>query len=219
MTFRGDSRGHRSLSFAPVAYYERRFAIAATFCQIEMKKKQGAIEMGTSTQIKVPATALALSLAFGALAAGQANAGCLDGLRDLTSPAKSSTPIPSAPSAHFVPAVYRPSDRSAQFMRVGGENGGEEPIVGLWEFTLNEGMDFGTQAWHSDGNEFMYSAGRDPAKGDVCQGVWRKIGPRTYSLNHIAMGWDQGFGGPLIRVHIHAVVNVDRSGQTYSGTF
>lgn len=33
------------------------------------------------------------------------------------------------------------------------------------------------------------------------------------------MGWDQGFGGPLIRVHIHAVVNVDRSGQTYSGTF
>jgi hypothetical protein len=161
-----------------------------------------------------------LSLGFGALAAGQANAGCLDGLRDLTSAGKSSTPAPAAPSARFSPAVYLPGDRSAaQFLRVGDWSDGDEPIVGLWQFQLNGGMDFGTQAWHSDGTELMFSAGRDPAKGDICQGVWRKIGPRTYTLNHIAMGYDQGFGAPLVRVHIHAIVKVDRSGRTYSGTF
>ncbi|HTM05555.1 MAG TPA: hypothetical protein VL173_18725 [Vicinamibacterales bacterium] len=77
--------------------------------------------------------------------------------------------------------------------------------------------DFGTQAWHSDGTELMFSAGRNPAQADVGQGVWRKIGPRTYSLNLIAMGWDPGFFG--VRAHIHAVVKVDRSGDTYSGTY
>jgi hypothetical protein len=63
----------------------------------------------------------------------------------------------------------------------------------------------------------MFSAGRNPATGDVCQGVWRKIGPRTYSLNHIAMGWDIGEFG--LRVHIHAVVTLNRAGDKYTGTY
>jgi hypothetical protein len=65
----------------------------------------------------------------------------------------------------------------------------------------------------------MLSAGRDPKAGDVCQGVWRKVGPRTYTLNHIAMGYDQGYPGPLFRVHIHATVKVDKSGKSFSGNF
>jgi hypothetical protein len=175
--------------------------------------------MRTSLRLKRP-LALVLSFGFVTLAAGQANAGCLNGLRDLATPGKSSTPAPATPSAQFIPAVYRPGDTSGpKFMRVGDWNGDDEPIVGLWQFELNGGMDFGTQAWHSDGTELMFSAGRDPATGDICQGVWRKIGPRAYTLNHIAMGYDQGFGGPLVRVHIHAIVKVDRSGKTYSGTF
>jgi hypothetical protein len=81
-------------------------------------------------------------------------------------------------------------------------------------------MDFGTQAWHADGTELMLSAARNPAAGDVCQGVWRKVGTRTYTLNHIAMGWDAGYGAPnpLIRVHLHMVVKVDRSGKSFTGS-
>jgi hypothetical protein len=154
-----------------------------------------------------------------ALMAGQANAGCLDGLLHLTTPLKSSSPGEAIPTARFVPAVYRPADASSAFLRV-DDRLDDESIVGLWQFQLDgQPPDFGTQAWHSDGTELMFSAGRDPAKGDVCQGVWRKVGPRTYSLNHIAMGWDFGYGTALLRVHIRAVVKLDRSGDSYSGAY
>ena len=144
--------------------------------------------------------------------AARANAACVDGLL------RQATPASAAP--HAISAVYHPGGAAGGgFLKIADQNeDGDEPIVGLWEFQI-DGVppDFGTQAWHSDGTEFMFSAGRNPATGDVCQGVWRRIGPRTYSLNHIAMGWDPGFFG--VRVHIHAVVTVDRSGDTYSGTY
>ena len=187
-----------------------------------------------------PVLAYALGFGFVALA-GQASAACLSGtveglLPDKSTPpsAKPSKPSPAAASVPLVEAVYRPDSASApKFLPVGdwNDNDSDEPIVGLWEFVLNGGMDFGTQAWHADGTEFMFSAGRDPAKGDVCQGVWRKMGNRTYALNHIAMGWDGGFPPPppaangapvppppLIRVHLHMVVKVDRSGKSFSGS-
>ena len=151
--------------------------------------------------------------------AGQANAGCLSGLAEGAPADKSSTPSPTAASVPLVQAAYRPGQGLApQFLRA-SERDDDEPIVGLWQFVINGGMDFGTQAWHADGTELMFSAGRDPAQGDVCQGVWRKIGPRTYTLNHIAMGYDFGYGNTLLRVHIHATVTVDRSGRSYAGTF
>ena len=152
---------------------------------------------------------LAYVLGFGFVAlAGQANAGCLSGLAESAAPSKSSTPSAPASSPPLIQAAYRLDPPSApKFLRASDRNDDgddNEPIVGLWQFVLNGGMDFGTQAWHSDGTELMFSAGRDPAKGDVCQGVWRKIGPRTYTLNHIAMGYDDGFPAvPLYRVHIH----------------
>ena len=173
--------------------------------------------MRTSLTRPKAAAALVLSFGFVTFATGQANASCLNGLLRLATPGKASAP--AVPSVQFVPAVYRLGDGSgARFWRVGDWNDGDEPIVGLWEFTLYGGLDFGTQAWHADGTELMFSAGRDPATGDICQGVWRKIGPRTYSLNHIAMGYDNGFAAGLVRVHLHAVVKVDRFGKTFSGT-
>ncbi len=154
-----------------------------------------------------------------AVAAGRANAGCLDGLLHLTVPLNSSSPAKENPPTPFVPATYRPADTSSAFVRV-DDRRDDESIVGLWEFKLDgQPPDFGTQAWHSDGTELMFSAGRDPAKGDICQGVWRKIGPRTYALNHIAMGWDFGYGASMLRVHIRAVVKLDRSGDSYSGAY
>ncbi len=65
----------------------------------------------------------------------------------------------------------------------------------------------------------MYSAGIDPATGDVCQGVWRKTGPSTYTLNHVAMG-RAAPGAPFgVRVHFHMLIKVAPSGESYSGTY
>ena len=152
--------------------------------------------------------------------AGRADAACLDNLVRRTAPAAKPIAVSPAAALRAVPAIYRldasPIGSRAAFDD--DKDNDRQSIVGLWEFQIDgTPADFGTQAWHADGTELMFSAGRNPAQGDICQGVWRKIGPRTYSLNHIAMGWDPGFFG--VRVHIHAVVKVDPSGDTYSGTY
>jgi hypothetical protein len=159
----------------------------------------------------------ALTAALGALGlavAGQAGASCM-----------SSTANPLAPNQHsamhLAPAVYRPgASMGASFIQASAVDEEREAIVGLWEFKfVGFGPDYGTQAWHSDGTELIYSAGQNPETGDVCQGVWRKVGPSTYTLNHIAMGRPAP-GAPFgLRIHIHAVVKVDESGNKYSGKY
>jgi hypothetical protein len=147
--------------------------------------------------------------------AGAAHAGCLN-----------PNLAPSAATeaaAHFLPAVYRPAAQGPRWMTVADAD--EASIVGLWQFKFSGGLtDFGTQAWHADGTEIMFSMGPNPATGDVCQGVWTRVGPRTYALNHIAMGWaapgaDPANNNPFVRVHLHVVVTVDRSGDSFSGTY
>jgi hypothetical protein len=101
-----------------------------------------------------------------------------------------------------------------------------EPIVGMWEFRfdgppLPPGLapDFGFQQFHADGTEMMISLGIPPS-GGVCQGVWRKIGKSTYTLNHLAETYvdpNPAVGG--VRFHFHAVFTVDPSGDTYSGQY
>ena len=52
------------------------------------------------------------------------------------------------------------------------------------------------------------------------QGVWRKIGKSTYTLNHIAETYvdpDPAVGGARFR--FHAVITVDPSGDTFSGQY
>jgi hypothetical protein len=70
----------------------------------------------------------------------------------------------------------------------------------------------------------MFSVGQNPATGDICQGVWQQTGPRTYTLNHIAMGWagvgaDPTKGSEFLRIHFHMVVKLDPRGQTFNGTY
>jgi hypothetical protein len=172
---------------------------------------------GRSKSVLLVATFGLIALAV----AAQANAACMDGLLRRAAPSNPSTDVNAVPSVRAISAVYHPGVASrTPFLTVADPNQDDRngSIVGLWEFQLDGAPpDFGTQSWHSDGTELMFSAGRNPATGDVCQGVWRKIGPRTYSLNHIAMGWDFGYFG--LRVHIHAVVTVDSAGDTYSGTY
>jgi len=156
----------------------------------------------------ITATLVLLALAV----AAQANAACIDVMKHA---------IPMTRSNHrgFVPAVYR-ADDSDTAPAQNGHFREDASIVGLWEFKfLGFLQDFGTQAFHAGGTETMYSAGIDPASGDVCQGVWRKTGPSTYTLNHVAMGRSAP-GAPYgVRVHFHMLIKVAHSGDSYSGTY
>jgi hypothetical protein len=163
---------------------------------------------------KTTALAAALSL-LGLAVAGQAGASCMSSTANPVAPNKN----PSA--MHMTPAIYRPgAAQGTSFIQVSDDADHRESIVGLWEFKfVGFGPDYGTQAWHSDGTELIFSAGQNPETGDVCQGVWRRLGPSTYSLNHIAMGRPAP-GAPFgVRIHIHAVVKVDESGNKYSGKY
>jgi hypothetical protein len=152
---------------------------------------------------------------LGALLATQAGAACMDSQLRQGAPTKPSSAM------GFVPAMYRPGDATAgSLLPVNDWDRDENAIVGLWQFKLGGfSVDWGTQAWHSDGTEIMFSGGQNPETGDVCQGVWRKVGESVYTLNHIAMGW-MAPGGPFgLRVHYHMVVKLNPQANAFSGTY
>ena len=140
-----------------------------------------------------------------------------------TGMARAACTIPDAThgtSGHFTPAVYRPMSYER-----------DTAIVGLWKFemlakstaTNNNPMpdgaliDFGTQAWHSDGTELLNSGSRNPADGDFCQGVWEQVGPSEFKLNHMPLAWSGGaYIGP---VKLSMLVTVDGSGNRFWGFF
>ena len=156
-------------------------------------------------------SALALGV-IGLAVQGQASAACMDGQSGQRQPPQSS---------NFTPAVYHPGEqRAAAFLWTHDGEEENDSIVGLWQFQLKGfNVDWGTQAFHADGTELMFSGGQNPATGDVCQGVWRKVGPRTYTLNHIAMGW-MAPGGPFgLRIHFHVVIKLDPNGNSFTGTY
>lgn len=132
--------------------------------------------------------------------------------------------------AQPAPAPGASDDTSDGFIRV-ADWGSKRTIVGLWKFEMiskstrthqnpmPDGtlIDFGTASWHGDGTEFQTSGIRNPSDGDVCQGVWSKVGDATYVLNHYALAWTNGtYTGP---VNIRAQVTVSPSGNSYNGTF
>ena len=111
----------------------------------------------------------------------------------------------------------------------------EEAIVGMWHVTLtaegNSGgppdgtpLDNALIVWHSDGTEIMTSM-RPPQDGDICMGVWKKVGPGEYRVNHIAwFGNDttnapSGIGNPTGPTRIIEKVTVSADGSCLSGTF
>lgn len=96
-------------------------------------------------------------------------------------------------------------------------------IVGLWRvaFLAGDGPAVafeGFQQWHAGGTEVMVDNGVPPSLGNVCLGVWKRTGPRTFSLRHVTFNWDaNGQSTGTFQVLIH--VQIDRSGRTYTGTF
>jgi hypothetical protein len=165
---------------------------------------------GICNKVQLGATLGLLALT----AAGAANAGCMMGAPHQSSGSKQ-------PAATFVPSVYRPGITAGSFVKTDYFGQYDEGIVGLWQFQLSgyPAPDWGTQAWHGDGTELMFSGGQDPETGDVCQGVWRQIGKDTFTLNHIAMGWNQPGGSFVLRVHLHEIIKLNPAGTEFTGTY
>lgn len=124
----------------------------------------------------------------------------------------------------------------------GGDSSWHDSIIGLWKVTFTSDgtaypgaipagveFDFGTVQWHPDGTEIMVSGGRAPSIGDVCMGAWKRIGARTFKLNHLALGWASSdspppfgpvspavFLGPSM---IRQIITLNPSGNSYEGPF
>ncbi|HTV79067.1 MAG TPA: hypothetical protein VMF03_12465 [Steroidobacteraceae bacterium] len=168
------------------------------------------IAAGVSRTLKGTSILGLLALA----AAGAAHAAC-----GFDAPQHSVAPKLATPGL-FTPAVFHPNVAPG-LIKVSMDEY-DPGIVGLWQFKMTgQGVpnDFGTQAWHGDGTEFMFSGGQNPETGDVCQGVWRQVARNKFTLNHIAMSWGMP-GGPFgLRVHMHFVVSLNPSATAFTGTF
>ena len=99
-----------------------------------------------------------------------------------------------------------------------------DAIVGFWQVTLtakgNPGppddtvIDKGFSQFHSDGTEILNSS-RAPVTQSFCLGVWKKVSPGHYKLNHFPISWDQNSN--LVGVaNIREDIFLSRDGK-YSG--
>jgi hypothetical protein len=98
----------------------------------------------------------------------------------------------------------------------------EAGIVGFWHFKMSIGgqtIDAGDQQWHGDGTEVLNSGGRSPLTGNICFGVWRRVGNSRYKLNHRGIGFDaKGIAVTSVDT-IEFDVTLSRDGNSYTGTF
>lgn len=138
---------------------------------------------------------------------------------------------------HVSPSSWQPQAAPGYFLKTAFVTGGQDSadtttqptIVGLWkEHWISKGsegipdgteVDAGYSQWHSDGTEVNVSGMRAPMTGDVCLGVWEKIGPCSYKLNHIGMSYDStglNLVGPAV---IRQNLTLNDKGDEVSGTF
>src|ERR1700721_1564275 len=112
---------------------------------------------------------------IGLTVAGQAGATCMDSAFHAGSPFKPANDV------HFAPALYRSDELQGFSLRtVADEAFDHDSIVGLWEFKwAGFSVDYGTQAYHSDGTELTFPGGQNPAPGDPARGGAAKRGPPT----------------------------------------
>src|SRR5262245_19179383 len=103
------------------------------------------------------------------------------------------------------------------------EQGSTGSIVGLWnaEFLIGTGPDLYDQSFqqfHSDGTEMMLSRGLPPALGNVCVGIWKQEGPRTFKLKHMAWNWDAdgNFTGTFV---MEVTLRLDNRRTRFTGSW
>jgi hypothetical protein len=142
-------------------------------------------------------TSLLLS-ATGFSVAISAHAGC--GLTlPMLKPSVSNRSTQATPTLRS--AVYRPGEEGS-FLLISDDEGwpGNAGIVGMWRFQLlgpdgTTVVDDGYAQWHSDGTEIQNSGVHAPDTSNFCLGVWQRVGPNKYQLNHFPLAWTGTSGG------------------------
>jgi hypothetical protein len=117
----------------------------------------------------------------------------------------------------------------ADYTLVSNESHGS--IVGMWHAVLRIGNASGLvfdevlEQFHSDGTELLISQGLPPALGNVCIGVWKRVGSQTFKLRHMTWNWsppDGGFGVPGTfagHFELTMTLRLDARGRSFSGTW
>jgi hypothetical protein len=124
----------------------------------------------------------------------------------------SGKPRPSVVGVDLFPASMQRDDWEKE--------GDEAVIVGLWNTTVTSAGTVilrGFDAYHSDHTEILNEF-HDPRSGNVCLGVWKHVGRRTYLLKHPAFWWDANGNWIGYRI-IHQTVTVNEEGNEFSGTW
>jgi hypothetical protein len=57
-----------------------------------------------------------------------------------------------------------------------------------------------------------------PVLGNVCIGIWKRTGPRTFKLRHVTWNWNPD-GSKAGTFLLLTTVRLDPDGRNYSGTF
>jgi hypothetical protein len=118
-------------------------------------------------------------------------------------------------------AVVSQSRPLQQDFQPSGNNAVNPSIVGLWhiEFLVGDAViQEAFQLWNVGGTE-VHNPRVDPRGGNVCLGVWRKVGPRTFKLTHRVWAYDTT-GDSQGVLHLSQTVTLDHSGNTFhSGSF
>jgi hypothetical protein len=141
------------------------------------------------------------------------------------------SPAARAGSAGGELALPDAFDLPVGYALVNGEGNGNGSVVGMWHAVLRLGdangpvYDEVLEQFQSDGTEMLISNGLPPALGNLCVGVWKRIGSRTYRLRHMTWNWsppDNGFGVPgTFAGHFELIMTlrVDQRGRSFDGTW
>jgi len=138
---------------------------------------------------------------------GQANAQALSALSH-----RRSTPALPLAMSMAQPLAMQP--------RAAEPNAAAEPsIVGLWNTSFLSGgqlVDEGFDMWTADGLEVLNDF-PPPSSGNVCVGVWSRIAPFTYQLNHPSWVFDMTGQNLVGTAFIREKVTLDACGTSFSG--
>jgi hypothetical protein len=140
----------------------------------------------------------------------------------LAPPAHAGCAAPSGQSwfSRFQPAARMPQGKSNERF-VERDSGRDASIVGFWNVTLlldgGDLFDQGFEQWHSDGTELLVDNAFPPSLGNVCVGVYKQTGPRTYKLRHMTWNWD--LAGTNTGWFVLLMTITMDSGNRFSGTF
>jgi len=120
-----------------------------------------------------------------------------------------------------------PQNANRSALLLASEYESDEPIVGFWKVSSvakgNSGIPDGTvidsafTQFHSDGTEITNSS-RPPVTSSFCLGVWKKVGPSHYRLNHFAISWDPN-SNPVGPAHLREDILVSPDAKTFTATF